>query len=126
MLSPTHSRRRRQILEVLHRLGRASAAEVQAELPDAPGYSSVRTHLRILEDKGAVVHETDGQRFVYRPAVAPDAAQHRALHDVVRTFFKGNPGPAAVALISEARNSLSEEDLDRLSELIEAARREGR
>ena len=126
MLTLGHSRRRRQILEVLHQLGRASAAEVQAALPDAPGYSSVRTHLRILEEKGAVVHETDGQRFVYRPAIAPDAARHRALHDLVRTFFKGNPGPAAVALVSEARGSLSEEDLDRLSEIIEEARREGR
>ena len=69
---------------------------------------------------------SDGQRFVYSPAVAPDAAQHRALRDLVRTFFKGDPGPAAVALVSEAQGSLSEDDLDRLSELIESARREGR
>jgi BlaI family penicillinase repressor len=129
MTSPMHqslSRRERQIMDVVYRLGRATAAEVQEALPDAPGYSAVRALLRILEDKGHIRHEQDGPRYVFLPTLSRDKARRSALRQLVQTFFEGSTAQAVAALLGEPRSDLSEEDLDRLSRLIDQARREER
>lgn len=124
MTPPPLSRRERQVLDVLHRLGAATAAEVRAALTDPPSDSAVRTHLRILEEKGHVQHEQDGPRYVYSPVVARDQAGRGALQHLVRTFYEGAPVRAAAALLRDA--DLSDADLDRLSALIDQARQQGR
>ncbi|MCG8468915.1 MAG: BlaI/MecI/CopY family transcriptional regulator [Gemmatimonadetes bacterium] len=116
------SRRERQIMDVLFRRGRASVAEVQEDLPNAPSYSAVRAHLRILEEKGHVRHRQDGPRYVYRAVVAKDKAKRSALRHLVDTFFNGSAEQAMAALLDDDASNLSEADLDRLSQLIEIAR----
>ena len=123
---PDLSRRERQILDVLYRAGRATAADVQEALPNAPSYSAVRTLLRILEDKGHVRHEQDGARYVYMPTVERDRAKKSALRHMVHTFFDGSATQAIAALIDEDSKRLSDEDWDRLRDLIDRARTEGR
>lgn len=123
---PDLSRRERQILDVLYRAGRATAAEVQGAMPAAPGYSAVRTLLRILEDKGHVRHEQDGARYVYMPTVARDRAQRSALRHVLNTFFEGSATQAIAALLDEDAGRLTDDDLDRLQSLVDRAREEGR
>jgi BlaI family transcriptional regulator, penicillinase repressor len=122
-MSETLSRRERQIMDVLHRLGRATAAEVETELPDAPSYSAVRAHLRVLEEKGHVVHTAEGLRYVYAPTVHPERARKSAVRHLVDTFFGGSPADAVAALLDAKSVRLSREELDRLAKLIEEARR---
>jgi predicted transcriptional regulator len=119
------SRRERQIMDFLYQKGRATAAEVQANIPDPPGYSAVRAMLRVLEEKGHVRHEQDGPRYVYVPRVARDRAKRQALRHVVRTFFDGSPEQVMAALLDDRSAKLSDEDLDRLARLIDRARQEG-
>jgi BlaI family transcriptional regulator, penicillinase repressor len=119
------SRRERQIMDVLFRRGRATAAEVMEELPGEPSYSTVRTQLRVLEEKGHVRHEDDGVRFIYMPAVARHAARKWALRHLVETFFDGSPEKAVAALLGGEGAKLSAEQLQRIADLIEKARREG-
>ena len=119
------SRRERQILDILYARGRASAAEVQAALPDPPSYSAVRAMLRILEEKGHVQHEQDGPKYIYLPTVGRDRAKRTALRHVLKTFFDGSAAQAIAALLDESDTRLSDRDLDRLSQLIERARRTG-
>ena len=126
MPPPALSRRERQVLDVLHRLGRASAADVRAALADPPSDSAVRTHLRILEEKGHVLHEQDGPRYVYRPTVPREAAGRTALRHLMRTFFDDAPDQAVAALLDETAADLSDADLDRLDALIRQAREHGR
>ncbi|WP_412070252.1 BlaI/MecI/CopY family transcriptional regulator [Rubrivirga sp. IMCC43871] len=126
MSVPALSRRERQVLDVLHRLGRASAADVREALADPPSDSAVRTHLRILEEKGHVRHEQDGPRYVYLPMQTRDAAGRSALRHLMTTFFDGAPERAVAALLDEASEDLSEADLDRLDTLIRSARSQGR
>ena len=125
-MPPALSRRERQVLDALHRLGRASAAEVREALADPPSDSAVRTHLRILEEKGHVTHASDGTRYVYSPAVETAQAGRGALRHAVATFFSGAPERAFAALLDDAASDLSDADLDRLSALVEEARRQGR
>jgi BlaI family penicillinase repressor len=117
------SRREREILEVLFRLGRASAADVQEAIPHAPSYSAVRTLLKILEDKGLVRHEAEGKRYLYRATQPRDAAASSALRQVLATFFGGSLASAAQSLLSDADAALPDEELDRLARLIDEARR---
>ena len=119
------SRRERQILDILYERGRATAAEVQAGLPDPPSYSAVRALLRILEDKGHVRHQQDGPRYVYLPTVARDNAKRSALRHVLKTFFDGSAEQAISALLDESSSKLSSEELDRLARLIDTARKSG-
>lgn len=126
MTLPSLSRREREVLDVLHRLGQASAAQVREALADPPSDSAVRTHLRILEEKGHVEHEQDGPRYVYRAAVARETAGRSALRHLLRTFFDDAPERAVAALLDEAASDLSEADLDRLDSLIRQARAQGR
>jgi predicted transcriptional regulator len=120
------SRRERQIMDVIYREGQATATEVLERLPDPPSYSAVRAMLRVLENKGHLRHVPDGTRYVYRPTLARDRAGRPALANVLETFFDGSTEKAVAALLDLSRKELSEEELDRLSELIEQARTEGR
>ena len=123
---PGLSRRERQIMEVIYREGQATASEVLAKLADPPGYSSVRGLLRVLENKGHVRHVVDGTRYVYQPTLPRDRAGRPALANVLETFFDGSTEKAVAALLDLSRADLSQEELDRLSTLIEEARAEGR
>jgi predicted transcriptional regulator len=122
---PDLSRRERQILDVLYKTGRATAADVQQGLPNAPSYSAVRTLLRILEDKGHVRHEEDGARYVYLPTIERDRAKRSALRHMLNTFFEGSATQAIAALLDEDAKRLSREDWSRLEQLIDRARKEG-
>jgi predicted transcriptional regulator len=117
------SRRERQIMDVLYARGSATAAEVREALPDPPSYSAVRALLRILEEKGHIRHEEQGPRYVYLPQVSRERARRSALRRVVATFFEGSAAQAAAALIDS--ETLTKQDLARLSALIEKAKREG-
>jgi BlaI family transcriptional regulator, penicillinase repressor len=122
-MTETLSRRERQIMDVLHRLGQASAADIEAALPDAPSYSAVRAHLRTLEEKGHVRHEVEQLRYVYFPTVNPERARKSAVRHLVDTFFGGSSADAVAALIDPKSAKLKKADLDRLAQLIEEARR---
>jgi predicted transcriptional regulator len=119
------ARRERQIMDILFRRGRATAAEVMAELPGEPSYSTVRTQLRVLEEKGHVRHEEDGVRFVYMPAVARHAARKSALRHLLATFFDGSPEKAVAALLGGEGTKLTDDQLDRIAEMIARARKDG-
>jgi predicted transcriptional regulator len=120
------SRRERQIMDVLHANGQATAAEVLAALPAPPGYSAVRALLRILEEKGHVRHRREGARYVYVPRTSPETARRSALRRVVSTFFRGSAAQAMAALLETSDTGLSDTELDRLQQLIKKARKEGR
>jgi predicted transcriptional regulator len=120
------SRRERQIIDILYRRGRATAAEVMEELPGDPSYSTVRTQLRVLEDKGHVRHEEAGPRYVYIPAVPRRTVRKSAMKHLVDTFFEGSIEQAVAALLGGDGARLSEEELERIGELIEKARKEGK
>jgi predicted transcriptional regulator len=119
------SRRERQMMDILYRRGRATASEIQEAMPDAPSYSAVRTTLRILEDKGHARHQEDGPRYVYRPKVPREKATQSALRHLVETFFDGSAEKAVVTLLDSSASSLSEEELNRIEQMIEKARKAG-
>ena len=118
------TRRERQIVDILYRRGRATAAEVLQELPGQTSDSTVRTQLRVLEEKGFVRHEEEGLRYVYLPAVPRYAARKSALKHLVNTFFDGSAEKAVAALLGGEAAKLSEEELDRLADLILRTRKE--
>ncbi len=120
----TLTRREREIMDVLYRHGKATAHEVLEGLADPPSYSAVRALLRLLEERGHVKHTVDGQRYVYAPAVARGDARKSALSHLVKTFFAGSVEDTVAALVD--RSKLSKSELDRLSEIIERAKTEGR
>ena len=119
------SRRERQIMEIVYERGRATAADVRAHMPDPPSYSAVRAMLRILEEKGHLRHEQDGPRYAFLPTVPRQEASETALRMLVRTFFGGSPEGAMAALLDLESDQLDEKALQRLSEMIEEARKEG-
>jgi len=128
MAMPPHStlsRRERQIMDVLYRRGRATAAEVMQDLTGDPHSSTVRTQLRVLEEKGHVRHEEEGLRYVYMPAVPRHAARKSALRHLVQTFFDGSTEKAVAALLGREGSRLSDEELDRIADLIAKTRKEG-
>jgi BlaI family penicillinase repressor len=116
------SRREREMVEILHRLGSATAAEVHEQIQNAPTYSAVRATLRILEEKGHVVHQQDGKRFVYAPAIAKDEAAKSALNQLLSTFFGGSMEGVVRTFLSDEEANVNGDELDRLSALIEDAR----
>ena len=125
MPAPAHNsltRRERQIMDILYRRGRVTAAEVMQELPGDPNYSTVRTQLRVLEEKGHVTHEEVGLRFVYAPAVPRSAARKSALRHLVETFFDGSAENAVAAILGGEGSKLSDEQLDRIAELVKKSR----
>lgn len=119
------SRRERQIMDVIYRLGSASVADVRDGIPDAPSYSAVRALMGVLEEKGELTHEREGPRYVYRPTTPRSEARVSALERVLSTFFEGSPTQAMAALL-DLSDDLSDEELDRLENMIRDARREGR
>jgi BlaI family transcriptional regulator, penicillinase repressor len=124
--SPLLTKRERQIMDALYRLGRATAAEIMAEMTGAPGNSTVRTQLRVLEAKGHVRHEEEGLRFVYLPTVPRHSARRSALKHLVDTFFDGSPTQAVAALLGGEAARLSDDDLARIAELLKGARSDTR
>jgi BlaI family transcriptional regulator, penicillinase repressor len=115
------SRRERQIMDVLYKAGRGTAADVQAGMPDPPGYSAVRAMLRILEEKGHIRHEQEGTRYVFIPMVKRDRAKRSALQHVVDTFFEGSASQVMAALLDTSAKDLDDEELTRLRQLIDSA-----
>jgi BlaI family penicillinase repressor len=125
MPKPLHAlltRRERQIMDILLRRGRATAAEVMNDMPGTQAYSTIRTQLRVLEEKGFARHEDDGVRYVYRPAVDRRSARQSALRHLVDTFFEGSAGQAVAALLGGEASRISEEELDRIADLISNAK----
>jgi BlaI family penicillinase repressor len=122
--SDSLSRRERQIMDVLYRMERATAAEIQTHLDPPPHYSTVRTQLRVLEEKGHLRHEEDGLRYVYVPVINRNRARRSALRHLVETFFEGSAGNAVAALLGGEVKRLTAEELERISRMVvEAGRR---
>ena len=121
---PALSRRERQLLDIVYRLERATAAEIREQLPDSPGDSSVRTLLRLLEDKGHLTHEVDGPRYVYRASTPPEVAGRTALRHVLATFFSGSADRLVSALVEDEQ--LDEDALAELARLIDERRQQSR
>jgi BlaI family penicillinase repressor len=119
------SRRERQIMDVLYQRQRASAADIRDLLPNAPSYSAVRALLRILEEKGHIRHEEKDLRYVYFPTAPRGRVRRRALRHMVDTFFDGSAAQAVAALLDPSTARLSDDELDRISGLIEQARKGG-
>jgi len=120
------SRRERQIMEILFQRGKASASEVREAMPDAPSYSAVRAMLRILEEKGHLKHREEGLKYVYEPVVARERAKRSAVQHLLDTFFNGEPEQAMAALLDVSSTRLTREELDRMSAMIEKAKKEGK
>jgi len=129
MTKPPHAaltRREREIIDVLYRRGRATAAEVIEGLPGRPSNSTVRTQLRVLEEKGHVRHEEHGLRYVYMPAVPRHAARRSALRHLVDTFFDGSAEKVVAAVLGGEGTRLSDAELNRIADLVSKAQKEGR
>jgi predicted transcriptional regulator len=120
------SRRERQIMDVVYQRGRCTAQEILEALPSPPSYSAVRALLRILEEKKHLRHELQGASYVYSPTLSPEKARQSAVHRLVETFFQGSLSQAAMSLLDLSRPELTAAELDRLSQLIENCRKEGR
>jgi predicted transcriptional regulator len=120
------SRRERQIMDILYQRGKASASEVREAMEAAPGYSAVRAMLRVLEEKGHVRHQAEGLKYVYVPTVARDKAKRSAVKHVMETFFNGSAEQIVAALLDVASTQLTRGELDRMSEMIEKAKKEGK
>jgi predicted transcriptional regulator len=120
------SRRERQIMDVLYAMGAATVGEVLERIPDPPSYSAVRATMRTLEDKGHVLHQQDGPRYVYKPTVERESARTAALKHLVRTFFNGSAEQAAAALLGMQESRVDNDALARLTEQVNRAREEGR
>lgn len=120
------TKRERQIMDALYRLGRATAAEIVEQVPGAPGNSTVRTQLRVLEAKGHVRHEEQGLRYVYVPTVPRHSARKSALKHLVETFFDGSTAKAVAALLGGEAARVSDAELDRIAQLVKTARSESR
>ena len=125
---PTHTasltKRERQIMDVLYRLGRATVADVIEHLEGAPAYSTVRTQLGVLERKGHAKHEEEGLRYIYLPTVPRHSARRSALRHLVDTFFEGSTAKAVAALLGGEGTRVSDEELARLEALVKNARRD--
>lgn len=119
-------RREREIMDALYQSGVATVNEVMERMPDPPSYSAVRATLRVLEDKGLVKHKQDGPRYVYLPAIPTDKAGFAALKHLVHTFFDGSAEQALVALVQMSDANLTPAELEKLSDRISKAKKEGR
>jgi BlaI family transcriptional regulator, penicillinase repressor len=120
------SRRERQIMDILYQSGKASAADVQEAMPDAPGYSAVRAMLRVLEDKGHIRHQAEGLKYVYVPTVAREKAKRSAVKHLLDTFFADAPEQVVAALLDVSSTRLTRAELDRMAAMIEKAKKEGK
>jgi predicted transcriptional regulator len=118
------TRRERQIMDSLHRRGRATAATIMRDLPGAPHLSTVRTQLRVLEDKGHVRHEEEGLRYVYMPVIPRGTARRFALKHLLDTFFDGSAEKVIAAVLGSEGARLSPDELDRIADLVRRVRKE--
>jgi BlaI family penicillinase repressor len=123
---PKLSRRERQIMDILYHRGKASAADVLAAMHDAPSYSAVRAMLRVLEEKGHVKHQAEGLKYVYVPTVGREKAKRSAVKHLLDTFFSDSPEQIVAALLDVSSTRLTPEELDRMAQMIENAKEEGR
>ncbi len=123
---PGLSRRERQIMDILYRRGEASAADVRDGMADPPSYSAVRAMLRVLEEKGHIRHREAGMKYVFEPVVAAGKAKRSAVKHVLDTFFEGSAEQIVAALLDVSSSRLTREELDRMGQLIEQAKKEGR
>ena len=123
---PALSRRERQVMDILHRRGGATVAEIMADLPDPPTYSAVRSVLRILGEKDLIKHKEDGPRYVYYPATDTERAREDMLAHVVSTYFAGSPEQAVTALLRMSDVELPDAEIERLRNTIRRARESGR
>ena len=113
-------------MDIVYKLGRATVGEVMERLSGEPAYSTVRAQLRVLEEKGHLRHEEHGLRYVYLPRVPRHMVRQSALKHLIDTFFEGSAGKAVAALLGREGFRISEEELERISELIEKAKKEGK
>jgi len=113
------ARRERQVMDILYRVGEATAQEVQEALPDPPSYSAVRALLATMLEKGLVEHRKDSRRYVYRPAVPEKKAKRSALKQLLSTFFEGRPEKLVAALLDPKDQQLSREEIDKIRRLID-------
>ena len=120
------SRRERQIMDILYRLERATASEVQAQLTGEPAYSTVRAQLRVLQEKGELRHEEEGLRYVYMPKQRKHQIQQSALRHLVETLFEGSADKVVAALLGKGSATITDEQLEHMAELIEQARKDGK
>ncbi len=120
------SRRERQVMDILHRRGEATVAEIMDELPDPPTYSAVRSVLRILGEKKMIRFKEEGPRYIYYPARDTEATREDALAHVVSTYFAGSPEQAVTALLRMSDVDMKDDEIERLRERIRRARQEGR
>jgi BlaI family penicillinase repressor len=120
------SRRERQIMDILYSRGKSSASDVREAMPNAPGYSAVRAMMRVLEEKGHVKHEVDGLKYVYAPTVPRDKAKRSAVKHLLDTFFNDSPEQVVAALLDVSSTRMTREELDRMAQMIEKAKKEGR
>ena len=120
------SRREREIMDVLYKLGKATAAQVEEALAEPPSYTAIRTHLTILEKKGHLKHTQDGPRYVYAPKVAREKMAQKAVKSMLSTFFDNSVEGVVAALLNQEDTKLSRAELERLSSLIEKAKEDGR
>ena len=120
------SRRERQVMDILHRRGEATVAEIMTELPDPPTYSAVRSVLRILGEKDLIRYKEDGPRYIYFPAKDTEAAREDVLAHVVRTYFAGSPEQAVTALLRMTDVDMKDDEIERLRDTIRQARQSGR
>jgi predicted transcriptional regulator len=127
MKEPHHrlSRRERQIMDVIYQLGQATAADVHERLPDQPTYSTVRAKLRVLEEKGFVRHEEQGPRYLFIPITPREKVRRSALQHLVDTFFGGSAEQVVATLLDSSAATMTDDELMRLSQMIEKARKEG-
>lgn len=120
------SKRERQLLDALYRIGKGTAAEIRAEVPNPPTYTAVRTHLTNLETKGFVRYESDGVRYIYEPVVPREEMAKTVIGGVLETFFENRLELVVSTLLRRKEGKVDREDLDKLAQLIEEARKEGR
>jgi len=120
------SRREREIMDIVHRLGRVSVSDVQSALSGQPAYSTVRAQLRVLEEKGHLRHEEEQLRYVYLPVVSAHQVRRSAVKHLIDTFFEGSPEKVVETLVGRNGRGLTDEQLDRIAQLIERVRRDGR
>lgn len=119
---PALSRRERQLLDIVYRLGRATAAEIRAELEDSPSDSSVRTLLRLMEEKGHLAHDVEGPKYVYFAVTPPEIASRSALRHLIATFFGGSADRLVSTLVSDEQ--IDDKTLDALARLVDERRKQ--
>jgi predicted transcriptional regulator len=120
------SRRERQIMDIIYELKEATVAQVLARIANPPSYSAIRALLRVLEEKGHLVHKQQGPRYIYSPTLSREKARKNALKHVMKTFFDNSTEDIVAALLDISEDNLSKQDYQRIQELIKKARKEGR